>query len=196
MARQETFVLLNQAAPTTLKWLPIAEKACLAIVGLISGSILCGWLVPDVGSTLPDGWSLMKANTSFALVLITLSLFFEQSNEGNRWLIVKRICAAIVILIASSALVAHLSGFTFGVETLLAADSSAEMPGRMSLHTAVCLILISFTLLLAETRHKTLAFLGDNFTVALLVMIVVVAFGYLFDATKLFGHSTFTRMSP
>ena len=75
----------NQADPGVLRQLGTAETVCLTAATVIAAIVLCGWLVPAVGSALPNGWSLMKANTALAVLLCvtsrTVSKYTRASNS-------------------------------------------------------------------------------------------------------------------
>src|ERR1700722_20761697 len=65
-----------------VKRLDALQTACFILVTLIAGAVLCAWLLPVVGSHLPSGWSLMKANTALAFLLGTAGGLLTQNPQG------------------------------------------------------------------------------------------------------------------
>jgi hypothetical protein len=64
----------NWPDPKALDLLSTADNVYLALATLIAAAVLDGWMLQAVGSVLPYGWSLMKANTSLAVLFCTASL--------------------------------------------------------------------------------------------------------------------------
>ncbi|HLY45830.1 MAG TPA: GGDEF domain-containing protein [Stellaceae bacterium] len=175
----------------------IAQHVALAIVGLIAIVVLCGWLVPAFGSALAAGWSLMKANTALAFLFSALSLtLMLQQKPTERRIILGRVCAATVVLLAGTALFGHLSGRSLWLETVLAANSGATLPGRISVQTARFLVLSGGILLLEGRPRKQWQQISDALTLLLLAMVLVIIAAYFFGAEHLFGQSFDTRTSP
>jgi diguanylate cyclase (GGDEF)-like protein len=163
---------------------------------LIAAIVLLGWLVPAVGSALPDGWSLMKANTALAALLCIASLTLTQQKRRPRLILAGRGCASVVVLLTAVALFEHWSGRSTGLGTLLAADSGSQTPGRMSIQTASCFILLGLSLIIERTRQGMLRHLLDLLDLALVTLILVIIAGYIFGAASLVGQSTAIRASP
>ena len=120
---QEVVKSSNRPDPKILDRLSIAQYACLALTGLISTIVLCGWLVPVIGSALPSGWSLMKANTALAMLVSTATLLLTRLKRSDRYLLSSLACASVVLILAGGALIEHWSEHTFGLDTLLAQDN-------------------------------------------------------------------------
>ena len=182
--------------PKILNRLDAAEKFCLAVATLIAAIVLLGWLVPALGLLFPDGWSLMKANTALAVLLCTASLTLTQRKRHPRLIPAARGCASLVVLLATTALFEHWSGHSTGLGTLLAADSGTSMPGRMSIQTASCFILLGLSMMIGRTREDLLGHLSGLLILALGMLSLVLIAGYLFGAASLVGQSSATRMSP
>lgn len=171
------------------------QSVCFVIAGAIATVILCGWLVPAIGAALPGGWRLMKANTALAVLLCIASLLLTQPERRKPRVIEGLICAGIVVLLAGTALFGHLSGRTFVLDTILNADSGAEMPGRMSIQSSLYFILLGLTLVFERMWQKR-PHIIDALSIALVLIIMVIFAGYFFGATNLFGQSPYTRTSP
>ncbi|NMC79552.1 MAG: GGDEF domain-containing protein [Chloroflexi bacterium] len=173
-----------------------AQSVCFAIVGIIATIVLFGWLVPAIGSMLPSGWPLMKANTALNFLLSVAGLALTQPKQSNRRTLVSRGCGVIVMVLAGSALFAHLSGHTLGLETLLAPDRGAEMPGWMSIQTASFFVLVGLILAFGEGLPGSWKYVIAALTIASIILTLMITAGYVFGATNLVGQSPFTRTSP
>ena len=185
----------NQPDQKLLSWMLLVQRLCFIITGIIATVILCGWLIPAFGAILPTGWALMKANTALAMLLSTASLALIQQEQSDRRTLISRICAALVVLLAGAALFGHLTGRSVALNTLLAADSSADMPGRMSIQTAAFLMLLGLALAFEGKWQKRHSHVVDLLTIILGVITLVIIAGYCFGAAQLFGQSPSTRTS-
>src|SRR5580698_1580989 len=179
-----------------LRRLDALKTACFAAVALIAGTVLCGWLLPPVGARLPGGWSLMKANTALAFLLGTAGAILTRTNQSRRRLIEGWMCAVVMMAIAGAALFAYSTGHPIGIETILVADSGAKMPGRMSVQTGVYLEFIGLILIFEGAERKPWIHLVDALTMTLVLLILSIFAGYIFDAGNLFGESAVTRVAP
>ncbi len=172
------------------------QMVSLALVTLTAGTVLCAWLIPALAAPLPHAWSLMKANTALCLLLGTGSLALSRNRQTSRHLMLGRALAAPIIVIAGSVLLEHLTGRTSGFDTLLAADPTSTIPGRMALQTSVFFILLGVTLLFVRARKSPISNMVDMLTLAMVVLTLVILAGYCFGAAGLFGQSADTRTSP
>jgi diguanylate cyclase (GGDEF)-like protein len=181
---------------TVIARLASLQMVSLALVALTAGTVLCAWLIPALATLLPHGWSLMKANTALCLLLSTGNLTLSRNRQTARHLMLGRILAAAIVLIAASVLFEHLTGKTSGFDTLLAADATSTIPGRMALQTSVFFILLGVTSLFARARKSPISNMVDVLTLAIVVLTLVILAGYCFGAAGLFGQSADTRTSP
>ncbi len=186
----------NRPDPRILNQLATAGTISLAAATLIAAIVLCGWLVPAVGSALPSGWSLMKPNTALAVLLCVASLTLTHRKHNPRLSLAGRSCASVAVLLASAALFEHWSGRSTGLGTLLATDSSSPMPGRMSIQSASCLVLLGLSSLIERTRQDLLGRALDVLTAVLMMLCLVFIAGFIFGATSLIGQTSNIRMSP
>lgn len=182
--------------PAILQRLLALEKIFLTVVFLVGTIVLTGWLIPIVGAVLPAGWSLMKANTALCCLLSALGFALERPQSIRSAATIGKICGAIILILASSALFGHLTGRVLGLETFLAADAGAEIPGRMSAQTATCFAIMGCIILLEGLTARGLRYLNDSLSVALLLTVLVITAGYCFGAVKFIGQSAQTRTSP
>ncbi|MFM0741942.1 GGDEF domain-containing protein [Paraburkholderia xenovorans] len=172
------------------------QMVSLVLVTLTAGTVLCAWLIPALAKLLPHGWSLMKINTALCLLLGAGSLALSRNRQTSRHLMLGRVFAGAIVVISGSVLLEHLTGWTSGIDTLLAADPTSSMSGRMALQTSVFFILLGTTLLFVRARKSQISNMVDMLTVAMVVLTLVILAGYCFGAARFFGESADTRTSP
>ena len=173
-----------------------AKNLALIVSAPLAFVILLAWLLPILANELPEGWSLMKANTALVTLLSALSLVLS-SPLGKERRLSGRFLALLVFVIAATALLAHGTGHAYSLETWLAADRLSEHPGRMSAQTATFFLLLASALILDVTRGpKWLSLILDGVTLVLLVIVLVIMAGYLFGALNLVGQSPQIRTAP
>ena len=192
----EVLAPFRQPNEKLLRRLIIIQRVCLVGVVILAGGILCGWVVPVIGSLFPRGWTLMKANTALSFLLSISGLILVHKPVLNHILPWIGLCAAIILWLSGTALLGYLTDHTYWVETMLAADSHAELPGRMAVQTAAYFMLTGLILALSGPGYKLWNPLLDIMVLALFIIILIVFAGYSFDASYLFGHSPYTRTSP
>jgi diguanylate cyclase (GGDEF)-like protein len=185
----------NQPDLRILRGLEVLRRLALIFLNVIAGTVFCAWLVPLVGSLLPTGWDLMKANTALLMLLSGWSLFLSHAPRSSKNFLIGRLFAAAVVLIAAITLIEYGLGLPLGLDTFFAADSRALFPGRMSLQTAVSLLVVGLVLLGLRARKGVVAKLVDAGTLLLCLMILIYFAGYLFGATVLFGMTEGHRLS-
>ena len=118
------------------------EQLCLLIVAAIGVVVLTAWWMPWLGARLPGGWSVMKANTSLGMLLAAASLGLSgrvPSAVRRYW---GKALGACVLLLAAFTLFEYMRGTTLGLDTWLAEDPTAPLPGRMSPQTAAGLLMV------------------------------------------------------
>jgi diguanylate cyclase (GGDEF)-like protein len=179
-----------------LHWRTSAQAVCLSLTGAIAASVLLGWLLSAVGTRLPDGWSLMKANTALSFLLAIASLLLVQPRRSRPFRVAGILCALSIMLLAASALAAYWTGNPSGVETLLASDAGATLPGRMSIQTAIYVELLGALLAVSWPWQAKWGYASDIVTMALVLIILSIVAGHLFGAVQLFGQTPFTRVAP
>ncbi|MGH7619201.1 MAG: diguanylate cyclase domain-containing protein [Gemmatimonadaceae bacterium] len=185
----------NRPNPAVLNQLSTVRILVLAVASLTAATVLGGWLVPGFGSVLPHGWNLMKANTAVAVLLCAASSLSGRRKRGRAWMLAGRACAMLAVALAVAALIEHSTGRTTGVSTLLAADASSPAPGRMSIQSAACFVLLGLSLVIDPTQRGVLGALMDVDHVLLVVLTTVLIAGYAFGAPNLFGQSSATLTS-
>lgn len=179
-----------------LQRLVLFQRLSLAAIFLIAGAILIAWLILPLRHIFPAGWDLMKANTALSFLLGSSVMFLIRQQAIARHWIWIGLCLAGLFCLSGTALLGHLTGRLYWVETLLAADKGAEMPGRMSIQTSLYLLVLALVMTLICLGGKLRTIIVDINILILFVIILIIVSGYTFDASYLFGHSPHTRTSP
>jgi signal transduction histidine kinase len=161
----------------------------------VSGLVLLGWTLnlPILQSILPRQ-PQMVPHTAVAFILASLSL--GALTNKPRFVVVSRLCALAVILIAVLTLAEYIAGWNFGFDTLLFSRRLATQtfPGRPSPHTAIDLLLIGSALLLSQRTGKAYRVAQQlALTAALIASLALV--GYLYDVAFLYSISSHTGMA-
>ena len=190
------FLPTSQPDSVLLKRLSVVQSVCLAAAGLIAALILLAWLFKGIRPGYPDGWYLMKFDTASGMLLsaVSLGLLSASPHPVRVWM--GRAAALLVLLLAVVALYEHISGQPTGLDTLIVADTTSDKPGLMSTQTALYLLLIAASLLLASIPNEVLGIAVAALTVLLALHALIIFSGYCFNAAQLFGQSMSTRTSP
>lgn len=158
--------------------------ACVALA--IATVILLGWWIPGLARLLPEHWDLMKANTAACTALSGIAILLAGARK-SRWAPAARIAANVALgLLAGASSFSLFAEHSTYVETLLAADATSEIPGRMSVQSGVFFCAQSVLVWRIGRRWSLFAraFLALQGVVCLLVIS-----GYAFRALYLTGQS-------
>lgn len=196
MSKRPTAPFSNQPDPTRLDELALLQRGCIAMVLLIAAIILCGWLIPPFGRVLPNGWALMKVNTALAVLLSASSLAFSQPKRSERLLLVSRLLALLVLVLALVELSEYWFHLSLRLDILLAPDPLSPQPGRMAPQTATIFALLGVVMVLLRARKRLSSHVADLFIFGVCLLILTVFSGYVFGAVHLFGFSMNNRTSP
>lgn len=195
---------LNAPDPDVLARLRLIELASLPLALLIAAVVLLAWLVPSVGTALPEGWSLMKANTALAVLLCgaAQALQGRQAPPGqavshrHRWRSgAVALSTLLPAVLASSALLQHGTGLPVPLQTLFAADAGSPRPGLMSIQTAMFVLLLCATRLAQLGQRPALRWLLEALIFAAVFFVLILVAGHAFSAVRLFGQSSSTLLS-
>jgi PAS domain S-box-containing protein len=148
--------------------------------------VLFGWIfdIAALKQILP-GLATMKANTAITLMLSGLSLDLWHQGSGRALRRASRACAALGLLIAALTLSEYLGGWDLRIDQLLFSDAgSSRFPGRMSIMTAVSLVLLDLALLLLD-RDRAYP-LAVALVSATLVIAWIALIGYLYNVASLY----------
>jgi hypothetical protein len=102
------------------------QQYCLLAVTLIAGAILAAWLVPAVRLLLPGSWWMQRPR-SVCLLLCVASLVLPQERQSRRAVVLSRVLAAVLILMAAETLREAMLGDPSFVDMLFSTHSQASM---------------------------------------------------------------------
>ena len=182
--------------PGILAFLGRLHSAFLFVALAIAAITFLAWIIPPLGYLLPHGWDVMKVNTTLLIGASCLCLFLWRPRSSARALQSARILAATVTLLAGATLTEYLTHTSLHIDTLLAADATSPLPGRISLQTAWAFLIIGLILTSLRARKRTLAIFIDILTLGLTLLVLTFLSGYFFGALHLYGVSLQNRMAP
>ncbi len=138
----------------------------------------------------------MKANTALCALLSAAAIVLTTCQSRPKRILAGNILGLIITIISGSALVGHITGTSFPIETLLAKDELSSLPGRMSLQTALFFTMMGLTAF-CEGRARPFCTVVRDMLCALLIMVtLMVISGYLFGALALFSIASDIHTSP
>jgi len=172
-------------SPAGPRWISAACGYFALIAGLTG---LLGWIanIPVLTDWDSDGINI-KANATVAVAAAggaLIAFVSIKSPEIRRAVVL--VLAVLVALIGAVTLIEHISGWDFGVDTLLADEPpnqrATSAPGRMGLPATISFILIGTALVLAtRSRFRGVSVAASVIVLALCLLSLV---GYAFGATS------------
>ncbi len=136
--------------------------SCLA-AGTLGVLVLLGWALNEPALTsIGPSWLSTKPNTALGLLVLSLSLW-ACTNEriGPAAVILGRAGALSVVLLGAATLAEHALDIDLGIDEVLIRDDTLPRnaaPGRMSVVTASCFVILGLATALLD-RHAAAA--GD-----------------------------------
>ncbi|ODA68990.1 Blue-light-activated histidine kinase [Methyloligella halotolerans] len=179
----------------------VALARVAAVMTFVIGAyVLAAWRF-DLPADLPDfldHLSNMRPDAALGVLLGGLALFCFtwQASRPVAWFL-----AMPVIAVSLLALAHDLAGWQFGLNQAL---SSSDTPRgefldtresvRMSLGIGIALLLFGLALA-AAGRDRTMTFLSELFSIALLVQVLIVLTGYAYGITTAYSPFPFSALS-
>jgi signal transduction histidine kinase len=165
-------------------------------VRMLAGAVLCialltllGWFARiDVLVHWDDDLTSMKVNVALSFVVLSLTCLVDTPR-------VRVAAAGTVLLLSLVFVVQHALHLDLGIDELLVEDWSnpaAAHPGRPALTTTFALLALS-TAAMVRRRRRSLA--PQLLAAVSLVLGLVAVYGYMFDASSLYGMRHDTTMS-
>ncbi len=173
------------------------QAAYLISYGIVTigGLVLLGWAFDiTLFKSLQSGLTTMKANTALTFLLFGLSLRFSD-HPRSPFRNLALAFAGTGLLISLLTLSEYWLGWNLGIDEFLFVDLAtavADLPGRMSVATALCFLLLGSALLLTIFRHHLTAHIA-----AILVgfLGLLVLLGYLYNVSSLYQVFVFNSMA-
>ncbi|MCB0278487.1 MAG: PAS domain S-box protein [Calditrichaeota bacterium] len=146
---------------------------------IVSIIVMFGWLsgISFVLNLLP-GAATMKFNTALLFFFSAFAVFARMIKQKEEFFL-SLFSAAFVFVFALITLCQDLFGFNFSIDTLLVNDPySLIYPGRMSEATAVCFLLLSYSVISQSLRIKFSRNLNQYLllTVSLISLVSIIAY--------------------
>jgi hypothetical protein len=166
---------------------------CALSAALVSAVVLASWLArPWIGH---PQWSLwvMKANTSFTALCVSLSMLLVLRPGSARRTRARRALAIVGGAVSLATLVEYAAGVNLGIDQLIASDTGGSFPGRMSHWTAATLACLAAGALAHGSRP--LRAVADGALIAATVLLQLIVAGYVYDVVALYGIDRSIRVS-
>ena len=182
--------------PILLEQLGVAQRVCLAVVGLVAGVTLVAWFIPPLGRMMLTNWGQMTPNTALVALVSALSLMLSQPKRTKRMVLISRLAGVFVGTMGVAVLVEFGFHISLGVDTLFPVIYGAvPLPGRMAPQTAISFTLLAVVLFFLRERKKALSVVADVVLCGLGAMVLIGASGYVYGAIRLFEVSQHSRMA-
>lgn len=160
----------------------------VTVIGLV---VIAGWVLGiEAVKSLVPGLATMKFNT--ALLLLMMGVVFASGETLSRY---SRLLAVFVLIAAGLTLAEYAFGWSLGIDQWFVRDidtinAGGQYPGRMSLMTAFCFILISLSSLFArrERPSQLLAIICG-------VLALLAVLGYAYDVQALYEIIPYSSMA-
>jgi hypothetical protein len=156
-------------------------------------------MFPIVARALPLNWHLMKTNTSLAMLLASVTIYFLIKPTQHYFLkrCLTRLSAFIIVFIGTVNLFEALTEVNTGIDTFLVNDATSFLPGEMSFEIASFLEIMGLILLFDSVwKKRSLLFIADTLTTLLIMIVLIISAEYCFNAMQFFGSAFELRTSP
>ena len=171
--------------------------ACVVAIAL-GLSVVVGWIFnnTNVSSVMP-GLVAMQPITAICLAISGTAILFAR--YLSRIPILHVGLGAFILLLSILSLGQYITDSDLGIDGVFFPEAVRDQPvamphpGRMAEPTAIAFILISVSTILVGARTRTLARLSAICATIVLVLVIAILLGYLFQAghlTTIFGFSS------
>lgn len=167
----------------------ILARGAAALVMVLGALVLMGWLLDSpllAGLSTAD---VMKANAAIAFVLAGGSLWMLVGESEARQGRAGQVLGLVAGLVGAATLAEYPTGWNIGIDQLLFTDDPAgpgtTFPGRMSLPTAVCVVLAGLALILLH-RGRSIA-LAQTAAVGIGLVALPTLIGYAYGVEAAAG---------
>jgi diguanylate cyclase (GGDEF)-like protein len=175
----------------------VLHRVLVSLVATVSAISLCGWLIPPLSRVLPHFQLLgmMKVNNALTIFLCSASLILSEPRRPKIAVQLSRLLAGVAMLLTAVLVFERLSGITYRIDTLLAADAASPHPGRVAIEACGTLFLMGFVLFNIRARKRPLARLVDGITLCILFLMLTFASRYAYGLRHVFGSAPSNPMS-
>jgi diguanylate cyclase (GGDEF)-like protein len=188
----------DEPGPALLTNLDAFKRGCLIATAAIAVLALCGRAIPAVGSIVPGGWQLMKADTALALLFGAVSLEFSEARHSRRMYWLSLLLAFLVTLLGAAVLIGSAFQLSLGVDSPIPFDRGAAsgLQRMLSAQTAAALTMLGISTILIRARKRLAVRIADGSIFALCLLVMMLVSGYTFGAMRIFGLPAVYRACP
>jgi len=168
------------------------SKAAASLVILIGLVGLTGWIfnLPALTKIYPT-FVEMKFNTALLFAFLGAALWVARDDRRRQ---IERTLGLVVVVVAGLTLAEYALGANFGIDQLVLPDASvAAHPGRMSVETALCFLLIGLAVACIGSQ-RAVALQRGGVAVALAASVVSLC-GYFYGVPSLYSIPPFSVMA-
>jgi PAS domain S-box-containing protein len=162
----------------------------------ISVVALAGWIFHiDILTTFKPGWNSMVVNTAIGIVFSGISLLLFNQGKNN-WL--ATVLAFIVFLLGAFSLSEYLFHWNAHIDELIFKDRKTpgdQYPGRMSIATAVAIVMIGISLFTWPYNKKSFQRILKIFASFAFYIAFISFAGYLYGAKELYEIRGYAAIS-
>ena len=172
----------------------IAGAAAVVVV-TVGAAVLAAWVFHLTWfEPLRPGQGTMKANTGLGFVLAGSALWWRRQPGHSSP--VATACAIALGAVAVATLSEYAVGWDLRLDQLLAHDPAHHRgPGRMSVATASCFVLIAGSLLTIDAAHRRWRWASRALALVAGTVALTAAVGYLYGARILYGGSAYASIA-
>lgn len=166
----------------------LIAMACAGVAALVAAIGLLGWALdaPLLARTHP-GSMTMKADTAIMLLLIAIAVLSRASN----WL--SSASAGLAAAIAIATILEYLIRHDLGLDQLLFTDpGGGPHPGRPSLTTAACALLLAVAVLRPVRQHRVIT---ETVTLVVFAVSFLTILGYVYGVRSLYQVRPFQTVA-
>lgn len=169
-----------------------------SVIVAVAAAVLFSWIFDiDAGKTILPGFQSMKFNTALCFMLVGLLLLSQDPSGVLANLSKVTTLTLPLLLISGLTLVQYSTGWNLGIDNLIVQDRAtdpSDFPGRMSIGTALCFVLIGAAWLVSEHPSGHSALLMQLLALCVFAISGSALTGYLFGVRQ-FAFSIFSTMA-
>lgn len=137
---------------------------------LISFLVIIGWFIESdfILIYFADNAG-MKFNTALFFLIISTILFTDQLQLNYPYF--KKIALFIILILSGYTLAEYIFSITLNIDNLVVSDNyNLKLPGRMSIGTVVCFMLLSTGLILQDIKNRYTILYGQNLFAIIIII--------------------------
>ena len=180
MAKPAVTLSSGHPDPKVLRTLTFVRRVSVLAIASVNAVTLIAWAFPIVGSLLPAGWHLLKANAALCILALCCSVQLSRLKRSRTHQLLSKGIALAVALLSCATLYENLHGVDLHIDTLLAPDPASTLPGRMDPHAAIALLTLAVIALIVRARKSLLSYIADALAVAVVLFMVIISSGYFY----------------